>query len=57
MKDCMRIRYAATMILNASLVLCLFLAVAEKLLSIPVATIIPRDSVIRAIEVAARKIE
>jgi predicted transcriptional regulator len=29
----------------------------EKLLSIPVATIIPRDSVIRAIEVAAGKIE
>jgi predicted transcriptional regulator len=29
----------------------------EKILSIPVATIIPRDSVIRAIEVAARKIE
>jgi predicted transcriptional regulator len=29
----------------------------EKLLSIPVATIIPKDSVIRAIEVAARKIE
>lgn len=29
----------------------------EKLLSIPVATIIPRDSVIRAIEVAAKKIE
>lgn len=29
----------------------------EKLLSIPVATIIPRDSVMRAIEVAARKIE
>src|SRR5512136_1453200 len=28
----------------------------EKLLSIPVATIIPKDSVIRAIEVAARKI-
>ena len=29
----------------------------EKLLSIPVATIIPKDSVLRAIEVAARKIE
>lgn len=29
----------------------------EKLLTIPVATIIPRDSVMRAIEVAARKIE
>lgn len=29
----------------------------ERLLSIPVATIIPQDSVIRAIEVAARKIE
>jgi predicted transcriptional regulator len=29
----------------------------EKILSIPVATIIPKDSVIRAIEVAARKIE
>jgi len=29
----------------------------EKLLSIPVATIIPRDSLVRAIEVAARKIE
>jgi predicted transcriptional regulator len=29
----------------------------EKLLSIPVATIIPRESLIRAIEVAARKIE
>ena len=29
----------------------------EKLLTIPVATIIPKDSVIRAIEVAARKIE
>lgn len=29
----------------------------EKLLSIPVATIIPKDSVMRAIEVAARKIE
>jgi predicted transcriptional regulator len=29
----------------------------EKLLSIPVATIIPKDSVVRAIEVAARKIE
>jgi len=29
----------------------------ERLLSIPVATIIPKDSVIRAIEVAARKIE
>lgn len=29
----------------------------EKLLSIPVATIIPKDSLIRAIEVAARKIE
>jgi predicted transcriptional regulator len=29
----------------------------EKLLTIPVATIIPRDSVVRAIEVAARKIE
>jgi predicted transcriptional regulator len=28
----------------------------EKLLSIPVATIIPKDSVMRAIEVAARKI-
>ncbi len=29
----------------------------EKILSIPVATIIPKDSVLRAIEVAARKIE
>lgn len=29
----------------------------EKLLTIPVATIIPRESVIRAIEVAAKKIE
>lgn len=29
----------------------------EKILSIPVATIIPKDSVIRAIEIAARKIE
>ncbi len=29
----------------------------EKLLSIPVATIIPKDSLVRAIEVAARKIE
>jgi predicted transcriptional regulator len=29
----------------------------EKLLSIPVATIIPKDSVMRAIEVAARKVE
>jgi len=29
----------------------------EKLLTIPVATIIPRESVMRAIEVAARKIE
>ena len=29
----------------------------EKILSIPVATIIPKDSVMRAIEVAARKIE
>jgi predicted transcriptional regulator len=29
----------------------------EKLLTIPVATIIPKESVIRAIEVAARKIE
>jgi predicted transcriptional regulator len=29
----------------------------EKLLTIPVATIIPKDSVVRAIEVAARKIE
>ncbi|OPY53181.1 MAG: helix-turn-helix protein [Methanosaeta sp. PtaU1.Bin060] len=29
----------------------------EKLLSIPVATIIPKDSVLRAIEIAARKIE
>jgi len=29
----------------------------EKLLSIPVATIIPRESVLRAIEVAARKAE
>jgi predicted transcriptional regulator len=29
----------------------------EKLLSIPVATIIPRESLVRAIEVAARKIE
>ena len=29
----------------------------ERLLSIPVATIIPKESVVRAIEVAARKIE
>jgi len=29
----------------------------EKILTIPVATIIPKDSVVRAIEVAARKIE
>jgi predicted transcriptional regulator len=29
----------------------------EKLLTIPVATIIPQESVVRAIEVAARKIE